>query len=204
LSDAEILERLHANPPGSGVVKDLFLELIRRGSPGTVDAMHAYLTSPDHGDAARAVMVLQAVGNPSAVAELEASLATAPPLAIAFAARALARLNAQEALPALIRCLENRGEELGSSALAVTWAIEQMPHASAVPALAGALRMQHAGTRKVAARALYKIRAPESLAALQAAADEQSFWTGRHARKALRLKKKQHDWLTADHRGGAR
>jgi len=188
-SEDQLLAAWRAAAPGSKERGRLCLEMAARRSPTTVAPMAEYLADPNDKDGVRAVVVLRHVGNAEAVTELKRSLATAPPLVVAAAARSLAELGARDAAPDLIACLERRGDELGQSRVSVIQALWRMPHVSPVPVLAKYLRSRGRLTRSGAARALYKIDGPESLAALQAAVDDQAWWMSRFSRKALRLKK---------------
>jgi hypothetical protein len=82
--------------------------------------------------------------------------------------------------------LEERAYELSASdKKVVIHALAQMPHRSEVPALARLLR-EPMSTRRVAASALVRIRAPESRAALEDAARSLSWWGGLPVRRELR------------------
>jgi hypothetical protein len=82
--------------------------------------------------------------------------------------------------------LDDRRDELSDAdKCLIMYALIQTPHRSEVPVLAATLRERRRGTRRAAAMALTRIRAPESRAALEEAVRSMSWLRGRPARRAL-------------------
>jgi len=111
-----------------------------------------------------------------------------------MAAVSLRRLRSRRAVPALIRCLETRDEELddGQKRLLVL-ALGYMPRVSEVPVLSASLRDRSYRIRNVAAWALAQIRAPESSTALEAAIKELSWFRALPVRRGLRVRARRAD-----------
>jgi HEAT repeat protein len=138
--------------------------------------------------------VLAKIATDDAANAITDGLETSDPAAVFWAARFLAKLQAKTAVPALIRCLENRHAELDDEGVrSVIRALGLMPQRAAVPVLSAALRGRNRRTRKAAAWALVQIRAPESRAALESAAAELSWLSGRAIRRALAVKVERAD-----------
>jgi HEAT repeat protein len=155
----------------------------------SIGLLREYLDSSDARDGVAAVQALERIGSEAAVAALVEGLRSASPLVAAYIARALIKLNARGELPAIIAFLHDRADELsGQDKQFVIGAMRKVPHVSAVPVLADSLRDRRRGVRKSAALTLLRIRAVESIEALQTAADELGFWKGRQARRALHVK----------------
>jgi hypothetical protein len=186
----DIAAALSISAPGSRERGSLLLEL-GRATPPRVDLLGQYLNCSDARDGVAAVHALEQIGTEAAVATLAKSLRSAPPLVASYSARALANLNARSELPAIIACLQDRSDELGEHGVRfIIGAMKKLPHVSAVPVLASALRDRRRGVRKIAGLALLRINAPESTAALQVAADELRFSMGWQARRALRARRR--------------
>jgi HEAT repeat protein len=107
---------------------------------------------------------------------------------------ALSKRHSRRAMPALRKCLESRGHELhrGQKRVLIV-ALGGVPHVSTVPVLAKALSDRSYRMRSAAAWALAQIRAPESSAALEAAADELSWLHAFPARRGLRVRTRRDD-----------
>ena len=133
---------------------------------------------------------VQAIGDEPAVSVLLTLLEADDLVVSRRAARALAELQAREAIPVLVRILQARGSVLPVGAqLTYIRALREMPHASAVGVLSDALYRK--GVQDKAARGLMEVRTPEATAALEAAAEELGWWRGRKVRRAIRLKNAQ-------------
>jgi HEAT repeat protein len=132
---------------------------------------------------------LQLIGDEEAVAALLVLLEVNNPSVAGFAARALAELRAREAVPVLVRVLEVRADDLPAAThLAFVRALRTMPHASAVGVLTTSLYRKQ--VRSKAARGLQELRTPQATAALETAATQLGWWSGREVRSALRKKKR--------------
>lgn len=164
----------------------LMLELQQVSSTIGMDELRANLHSGDRQACAGAQQVLVHLGSREAIDVLAESLQTADSVGVANVARLLARLQARTAVPALIRCLDTRATELdGTAKRWVSRALGRMPHRTAVPVLAKMLQEPRYRTRATAAWAIARIRAPESQATLEKAANGLSWWRGRAIRRAL-------------------
>jgi hypothetical protein len=179
---------LRGSKPGSRQRRKLLWNLTGAPAPTGTDLLRVYLDSSDARDGVAAVQALERIGTGEASSTLRDGLTTAPPLVASYIARVLLKRGARSELPAIIAVLHDRADELDTADKQfVIDAMRKAPHVSAVPVLAETLRDRHWGLRKSAARALLAIGAPESVAALQTAADELGFWKGRQARHALRM-----------------
>ena len=157
------------------------------GTERSIDVLGANLRSKDVKSQVSAVFALAHIGTEEAADALIDCLAMETGPRFAFALKSLAEDHAARAMPAFIRTLEERYDELdpGDKQLLV-YALYQTPHRSQVPALAALLRERSRRTRRMAAVALAQIRAPESREALEEAARSLSWLRGFQARRALR------------------
>jgi HEAT repeat protein len=172
-----------------GSAKDqrrLLLNLYPVASDRSVPLVREFLLSDHDGVRVAAIHTLSAVGTEAAVSALAGSLEQQTNLGITFTARELRKLSARSAIPALANCLQERKDELDTGPkLLVIGALTAMPHRSEVPALGAVLDDSNRRVRRAAARALERLDMPEADAALQDAARQLSWLTGRPARRAL-------------------
>jgi HEAT repeat protein len=148
-------------------------------------ARQSALRSGDLKSEVAAVFALQHVGTDEAVDALIecCTLCSGPPLS--FAVGWLTRHDAHRAVPALVRCLEERRETLGQGdKQMIIAALAAAPHRSEIPVLTRSLHEPNRSTRNMAAHALARIRSPQSREALEAAANGPR---DRQVRRALRL-----------------
>jgi HEAT repeat protein len=159
-----------------GVISDKSVPVARR-----------YLTGEEAGVRVAAILALGAIGSEAAYETLADALQEQQNLDIRFTASVLGGHAVRSATPALVDCLQRRGEALDRGAkLALIRALAQMPHRSEVPALAAMLSDRDRHVRRTAAYALGRIRSPDSRQALEASAMKSSAIRGRAIRKALR------------------
>jgi HEAT repeat protein len=152
-----------------------------------METLRASLRSGDRRECAGAQQVLISLGTGQAIAALADSLQTADNVAVANTARLLGGIQARSAIPALIRCLDTRSDELDDTDK--RWVARSsglMPQRDEIPVLAELLREPRRRTRTTTAWALAQIRSPESQAALELVANELSWFRGRAVRRALR------------------
>jgi HEAT repeat protein len=172
----------------------LVKKLRRTGTEASVPALRELLPSKDINLAVDAVLALAWIGSDDAVDALTDCLEMEPEPKFTLAASSLMKLRSRRAVPALIRCLGSRSGELdaGQRRLVVL-ALGVAPHVRAVPVLSLALRDANYRVRNAAAWSLAQIRAPESDAALAAAASELSWFQARPIRRAARVRKRRAD-----------
>lgn len=181
-----IVDELRTTRPGSLRWLRLMTELQQVSPSIGMDALRASLNSTDRKSCAGAQQVLIGLGSEEAITVLTASLHTGDGVAVGNASRLLSGIQARSAVPALIACLDNRSKELDDTAQQwVARALGRMPHRDAIPVLAKLLRSSSRRKRRTAAWAIAQIRAPESQVALESAADDLSYLSGRSIRRAL-------------------
>jgi HEAT repeat protein len=192
--EREIVTALNDKPVDVNEQLRLIIELQKVGTELSIDALRDGLRSPHRRHCVGAQYALANIGSEKAIAALIESLQTAESVCVSFIARSLVKLRARDAVPALIGCLQDRRELLdGSAKRSVIRALACMPHRSAVPVLAASLRERDRHTRKAAAWALVRTRAPESTVALESAVAELPWIRGRGVRQALRAKRRHGD-----------
>jgi HEAT repeat protein len=150
---------------------------------GDVDTLIAVL-SDDPRNRAWAARYLGDLGDPRAIAPLIRLLAVRDFQARAHAARALAKLGATEAVPALLECVDEGPEDVMRA-----WAIDSLGRIGsydATPKLIELLHDPSAGLRLTAAAALGRIGDPRGLRPLEEAAAAESWRDRRVYRRAIR------------------
>lgn len=162
------------------------MDLQHVSPPVGMEVLRASLRSQDRRECAGAQQVLISLGTEQALVALADSLRTADNVAVGNAARLLGGKRARSAIPALIRCLDTRSDELdGAAKRWIARSLGLMPHRDEISVLASLLRDPRRRTRNTAAWALAQIRSPESQAALESGANELSWFQGRAVRRAL-------------------
>jgi HEAT repeat protein len=192
--ESEIIDALRRDGTPLAQRRALVKELGRIGGDASIGVLRESLRSSDIELAARAVRALARIGTDEGVDALIECLDMATGTRFTLAAAALRKLRSRRAMPALIRCLETRGDKLhrGDRRILIL-ALGEVPHVSEVPVLSAALRSPGYRTRNAAAWALAQIRAPESSAALEAAARELSWFGAVPIRRGLRLRRRRAD-----------
>jgi HEAT repeat protein len=172
----------------------LVKELRRIGTQASIDVLCAVLRSSDINLTVDAVYALARIGTDEAVDALTDCLELDPGPRLTLAASSLRKLRARRAVPAILRCLKTRSDQLrpGQKRILIL-ALGETPHVSAVPVLSEALRARNYRMRNAAAWSLAQIRAPESTAALEAAAQELSWVRAFPARRGLRVRSRRAD-----------
>lgn len=187
--EEEIVAALQTNNLSIKQRRALVSELRRVGSERSIDVLCDCLRSSDDQLSVRAVFALAHIDTEDAIDALIGSLSMDVTPRLIFAVDSLGKMGARSAIPALIQCLESRGDELRwGEKRVIILALTRMPHRSMVPVLSAALRERHRAVRKAAAWALTEIRAPESRAALEEAAESLSWPRNLQAKRALRAK----------------
>jgi HEAT repeat protein len=191
--EAEIIAELKTESLSVERERALVKQLRRLGTEASLEVLRDSLHSADINVTLDAVHALARIGNDAAVDALAECLSMDATTRLTMAAVSLRQLRSRRAVPAVIHCLETRGEELrpGQRRILVL-GLGGMPHISQVPVLSAALRDPRYRMRSAAAQALARIRAPESSAALEAAANEVSWLRARPIRRGLR------EWRRAD------
>lgn len=185
--ERQIIEDLQTESPSVRQRRALLSELRRVGTEVSIGALRHAVRSTDAQSRVRAVFALAHIGTDEAVDALAECLSMEPGPHLTFAADSLGKLGARRSIPALVHCLEARGADLDQSdKRVIIHALARMPHRSEVPVLSAVLRERNRATRRVAAEALAKIRAPEGTAALEDAAETLSWLQGASVRRALR------------------
>jgi HEAT repeat protein len=173
---------------------NLILELRGLATGESVAVLRDSLGSSDTRIHVAALRVLAEIGSEEAIDAMISSLLSPDKTAGSWAATLLGKMEARRALPALVARLQEHGEQLGSGRkFSVILALGRMPHRESVSVLAAALRDPDWSARRQAAWALQQIRAPESRIALEVAVSELSWFRGRWARRALRLRQRLDD-----------
>lgn len=163
-------------------------------SEASIEVLRDSLRSSDINLTVDAVYALARIGTDEAVDALIECLDMEPGPRFTLAAVSLRKLRSRRAVPAVIRCLETRGEEIreGQKRILIL-ALGEVPHVSSIPVLSGALSDRSYRMRNAAAWALAQIRAPESSAALEAAAKELSWFRALPIRRGLRVRRRRAD-----------
>jgi HEAT repeat protein len=189
--EAEIIAALQTDDLSIKQRRKLVSDLRTVSSDRSLAVFKEHLASADDQLAVRALLGLEHLGTDAATDAIIDSLWMDRGPRFTFAVRALRRGGVRRAVPALVDCLERRHDELNrSDRRIVVLGFAEMPHRSEVPVLERMLRECGGGLRHAAALALSRIRTPESLAALEAAADEFSWFRGRAIRRALRERRR--------------
>lgn len=173
--------------------RKLLSELRTVATERSIDVLRTYLQFSDMKSRVCAVLALARVGTDAAVDALDLTLSadSGPPLT--FAIKALGDLHAERSVPALIRLLDERCDELGEAdKVVIIDALAKMPHRTAVPVLASTLYASNRKTRQAAAMALAQIRSVESGVILEEAATSMSRLQGTSVRRALRWRRATH------------
>jgi HEAT repeat protein len=187
--EQNLIEGLEASGLDVRKRRELLSELRKVATDRSVPILRANLHHADLQSRVRTVFALSHIDTDDAVDGLIECLDMEAGAPFTFAAKELGRLRARRAIPALIRTLEERFSTLDEGdKRVIAYALARMPHRSAVPVLATALHGPNRRTRRVAAMALAQIRAPESQAALEEAADSLSWPRNLQAKRALRGK----------------
>jgi HEAT repeat protein len=192
--EVEVLARLRQDDLSLGERTSLVKELRQVGSEASVEVLRENLRARDFNLGVDAVHALARIGSDAAIDALIECLAMEPTPRLTMAAVALRRLRPAQAVPAIIRCLQARGGELraGQKRILIL-ALGEQPHISAIPALTASLRDPHYRTRNAAAWAVAQIRAPESAAALEAAARDLSWLRALPIRRGIHLRRRRAD-----------
>jgi HEAT repeat protein len=189
----ELLAELGAGGVDRGRRRALLSELRRVGSERSIDELRRSLEEDDVKTKIAAISALEGVGSDEAVDVLGECVRTQTGPPFTFAARALWTVDARRAMPVFMRALEERGDDLSESdKRVVIHGLARAPHRSQVPLLLRALQGKSPLTRRVAAMALSRIRAPESEAALQDAARSLSWFRGLPVRRELNRRHRGH------------
>jgi HEAT repeat protein len=190
--EQKILAELQASGLGVRRRRALLAELGRVGSERSIDALRSNLGRRDLKTKVGAVLALQSLGTDDAVDALVEFLRKQTGTPFALAVHSLGVADARRAIPGLIDILGQRRDEIGDGdKRVVIQTLARMPHRSEVPVLSAMLVERSFFTRRVAAMALSRIRAPESQAALEDAAGSLSWLAGLPVRHELR--RRQHD-----------
>jgi HEAT repeat protein len=147
-----------------------------------VETLIAGLTDPDV--RTWAARYLGKLGDPVSIRPLMRLLSAHDFHARASAAKALGKLQAVEAVPALLECVDRGPEDVMRA-----WAIDalgKIGSKDAVPKLIELLRDSHEGLRRTAAAALAAIGDPRALEPLEQAARLASWRERRHHRRMMR------------------
>jgi HEAT repeat protein len=175
----EALVELHRNDLSVRRRRALLLHLADVGSERSVDVLRENLYEADLKIKVGVLSALEKIASDEAVDALSEFVRkqTGPPFALAVSSLRLA--NPHRAMPKLLEILqERRGELSEGNKQVIIHALAHAPHRSQVPVLSATLKEGSWMTRRVAAMALSRIRAPESRVALQEAA-QSLFWVGR-------------------------
>jgi HEAT repeat protein len=192
--EAEVTSELRAGRLSIDEERKLVKELRTGGTESSVQALRECLRSSDTNVTVDAARGLGEIGTDEAVDALIMCLSMEPTARLAIAAVWLRRLRSRRVLPAVLHCLETRNEELryGQKRILIL-ALGEMPHVGAIPVLSAALRDPRYRMRYAATSSLTRIRAPESLAALEAAARELSWLRAFPIRRGIRVRKRRAD-----------
>jgi HEAT repeat protein len=192
--ESEIVALLRDEDTGIGLQRELVKELRRVGSDASVGVLRESLASRDIELSGQTVRTLARIGTDEAIDALCDALELPSGPRLILAASTFRKQRAARARPAIIRCLQTRGEALRPDERRIlVLALGEMPHVSAVPVLAMALRERRYRMRTAAAWALAQIRAPESEAALEEVTNELSWLRARPIRRGLRARKQRAD-----------
>ncbi len=189
----EIIAALQTEDLGIKQRRKLVSELRTVSSARSLEVLRENLDSSDNQLAVRALLGLEHLATEGAIDAIIECLWMEPGPRFTFAVRALMRGRVRRAIPNLVECLERRSELDRGDRRIIVLAFAEMPHRSEVPVLERMLRERGRSLRYAAAAALTRIRAPESLAALETAADELSWLRGRTVRCALRVRRQMDD-----------
>jgi HEAT repeat protein len=184
----EIFLGLSRLRPGSKAWRQQ-MQMLQRAAPElALDLLRTSLASSDAHVRAAAQQLLVEAATPGATAVLTASLAHASSLDVTTVTRLLTNIDARSSVPALVACLSEREELSRMARERLAYALGKMPNRQTVPALEQLLDDRAPSTRRIAAKALSRIRAPESTAALQRASERLSWLGGISVRRALRAR----------------
>ena len=153
---------------------DAVRDLRTYGTEASVGALCDALAWTGHKSVTRAaVMALGRIGSPAAIDAIIASLDFCDSDTVFQAAFILRVRDERRAIPALVNCAVERGEELGTSTLLgllrqLCW----MPSQASVEPLAPVLRHRSRKIRREAAKAIGVVGDASALAALDAAATD--------------------------------
>jgi HEAT repeat protein len=150
------------------------------GTDASIDVLRSVAReAPQQGLRIGAIGALADIGSKAAIDELIASLSYGDSLCVRRAAIALELRTEHRAIPQLLRCLVDRGEDLNSDARCrILAALYVLPAPSSLDALVPFLTHRDRKTRRAAANAVGAIGDAESLTALETAVAELGFRRG--------------------------
>jgi HEAT repeat protein len=189
-SESELIAMLQRPGPTVAEQRSIIRQLEDRGSDHSVEVLRACAQTEPDKVATAALTALARIGTNRATDVLIENLSSQAGRRLFWAADLLGAVRARRAIPSLVRCLETRELHEGDRQIVIL-ALARLPHTSAIPVLSRELLSRNRGTRKASAFALAQIDAPESGAALEAAASQLSWWRGQPVRRALRRRRRQ-------------
>ena len=187
----EIIAALQADALSVKQRRRLLRELAQHRRRRSLEVLREHLASENDRIADAALWALHERATEGSVDAIIEALSMPPGPRFTLAVYVLGEARVRRAIPALVDCLERRGEALDEGdRRMVVLTFQRLPHRSEVPVLSRELRTGGPRLRKAAALSLMRIRAPESRAALETAADELSWLRGRSVRRALRQRQR--------------